>query len=58
MKKFDRCSVPEVSPDCHTPQVLPTGQPFPKFGLLANNSNLPLAILSSRFRKVRDETYS
>ena len=53
MTQQDRRSKTTASSGCHTPWVIQTVQPFPESGLLADNSNLPLAILADRIRKVR-----
>ena len=47
-----------ASSGCHTTRARQTVQPFPETGLLANNSNLPLAILADRIRKVRGRAFS
>jgi hypothetical protein len=58
MKRHDRSSNTRTSSGCHTVRTIQTVQPFPEIGLLADNSNLPLAILANRIRKVRGSGYS
>ena len=58
MKQHDRSLKTRASSGCHGKQAIQTVQPFPETGLLANNSNQPLAILADRIRKVRGRAYS
>jgi hypothetical protein len=58
MKQHDRSSKTIASSGCHNTQAIQTVQPFPETGLLADNSNLPLAILAERIRKFRGRAYS
>jgi hypothetical protein len=58
MTKRDRGSKTMASSGCHTSRIIETVQPFPERGVLADNSNLPLAFLANRIRKVRGSSYS
>jgi hypothetical protein len=58
MKQHDRSSKTRASSGCHNTKAIQTVQPFPETGLLADNSNLPIAILADRICKVRGSAYS
>ena len=58
MKRHDRSSKTRASFGCHTKRPIQTVQPFPVTGLLADNSNLPLALLADRIRKDRGRAYT
>ncbi len=58
MKRRNHCSVKSASSECHSAVASQSIQPFPETGLLADHSNLPLAILADRIREARGRTYT
>lgn len=58
MSQQVRSSKRAASFGCHSTQDIQTVQPFPKAGLLADNSNLALGNLADHIRKDRGRTYT